>query len=396
MIRNTTRETAHVSSTYTWPYQDTYKSIGRVPDNIDELLRDCGYATYMQYTAEGSGTMSYMAGVALTRTFGYPEECVKYQHYAYSMNPVEWMQTIYDELAAKCPILYGSDDESFGGHAFLFTGVDADGLVYVNWGWRGTADGFYDIGALTPTQHDQTMNFNGTPEMIYGIRPQPLPADHIVARIYGYSGNPYTFRFGTEKDGNDVEHQTLYCDLLYGFVNFNASGFQGVFGIYAEDLTDGSSWVIAPDLQDRDTIPCGSGYAGSSEQYKDFYFYYFIDGATGLKPGHDYRMSFGVKDDREGVWRSLLCAEGEVAYDIHYTGDITTSTISEERVPAPVMNAIGDIAATPALSDNHVRVYDLQGRQVYAAPASSFNLWDVPARGVLVVRQNGTTRKVVR
>lgn len=102
MIRNTTRETAHVSSTYTWPYQDTYKSIGRVPDNIDELLRDCGYATYMQYTAEGSGTMSYMAGVALTRTFG----------------------------------------------------------------------------------------------------------------------NPYTFRFGTEKDGNDVEHQTLYCDLPYGFVNF--------------------------------------------------------------------------------------------------------------------------------------------------------------------------------
>mgnify|MGYP002622728475 CR=1 FL=1 len=145
---NTTRESAHVSSTYTWPYQDTYKTIGRVPDNIDELLRDCGYATYMQYTAEGSGTMSYMAGIALTRTFGYPEESVKYQHYAYCMDPVAWMQTIYDELATKSPVFYGSDDESFGGHAFLFTGVDADGLVYVNWGWRGTADGFYNIGAL--------------------------------------------------------------------------------------------------------------------------------------------------------------------------------------------------------------------------------------------------------
>ena len=391
----TETKTEHVSSTYTWPYQDTYKTLGRYGDNIDELMRDCGYAAYMNYASDGSATAGYMAGIALVSVFGYPEESVKQNYFMFFGDQEKWNQIIYDELARRCPIIYGGSDSNYGGHAFIFGGVDVDGLVYVNWGWRGTADGFYSIQHLTPTQGGQNMNFENSHHMVYGIRPNPLPTDHLQGFITSAGVGQYTFHFEMQKDNDGVEHKTLFCNLPNGFVNLNATDFQGAFGLFAQDLTDGTSWVIAEDLQDRDTLPAGYGYSGS----EDFAFYYYIDGEKGLKPGHTYRMSFGTKDDREGVWHSIFCEGGELGYDITYTGDIATSTVSAQKTPVPVLTGVSLVPAASTAgnySDNLTRVYDTSGRLVYTAPTSQFNLWDIPAHGILVVKQGGQSRKVVR
>ncbi|MBQ2186610.1 MAG: hypothetical protein II402_07850, partial [Bacteroidaceae bacterium] len=137
-----------------------------------------------------------------------------------------------------------------------------------------------------------------------------------------------------------------------------------------------------------------------SAEYKEFYFYYFIDGEKGLKPGHTYRMSFGTKDDREGTWHSILCHGGELAYDITYTGDPATCVISEEKTQVPILTSIHDVhpdnAAGDMSSDIFTRVYNTSGRLVYIVPTSQFNLWDIPAHGVLIVKQGKNVRKVVR
>jgi len=392
------KKTEHVSTTYTWPYKDAYKSFGNYGDNIPELLRDCGYATYMEYTQDGSGSSILYVGLALTSIFQYPVECVKYYDQSYFGGDQEaWNQIIYDEMAARSPIVYGAHDKVAGGHAFVFSGVDEDGMVYVNWGWRGSADGFYAIELLEPMSNTGQDHFTEYHRMVTGLRTTPLPTDKQQTYIWGYKGDPYTFRWGIEKDEDEVEHHTLYCDLPYGFINLSPSGFEGVFGLFAQDLTDNTTWVIAEDLQDRDTIPAGYGYCGSSENYKEFYFYYYIDGENGLKPGHTYRIAFGTKDNREGVWRSILCLGGEVAYDVTYTGDPATSTISEVRTPMPVLDGIYAVRQSSAkASDDITRVYDTAGRLVYSAPTRQFNLWDVPARGILVVKQGQMVRKVVR
>lgn len=392
---NTERKSETVSTTYTWPYKDTYKNIGRWGDNIDELLRDCGYATYMSYTQSGSGTASYLAGIALTSVFSYPEESVKYMDYDYLRDPDRWAQIIYDELAQRCPVYYAASDSTMGGHAFLFSGVDADGLVYVNWGWRGKADGYFAITNLNPTS-DHAYRFTYSFDIIYGIRPEPLPTDHAEPRIFGYTGIPFTFSFEKATDDDEVEHNTLYCNLPYGFVNYSPTEFCGVFGLFGRDLTDGTDWVIAPDLQDRDTIPPGYGYASTSEQYKDFAFYYYIDGENGLKPGHKYHLSFGTKDDREGSWHSILCHGGELGYELTYTGDIATSTIVEVKKPVPVLTGIQAVHHNTTTDDGITRVYDTAGRLIYTSPTPRFNLWDVQAHGVLVIKQGDNVKKVVR
>lgn len=395
----TTWKKENVSTTYTWPYNDTYKSFGTVSDNMPALLRDCGYASYMQYAASGSGALSYLAGVALTNIFNYPQECIKYKELNCFVDVDGWAQIIYDELGKRSPIFYGANDDDYGGHAFVLSGIDDEGLVYVNWGWRGSSNGYYAITNLNPTQGGTEIHFNRAIEMIYGIRPQALPTDLIETTIYGYSGQPYTFRFGTLEDEDGASHATLFCDLPYGFINLNPSDFDGVFGLFGQDLTDGTDWVIAPEFQDRESVPAAYGYCGTSEQYKTFYFYYFIDGEKGLKPGHKYRLSFGTCDDREGKWHSIICVGGELGYDVDYTGDPATSSISEAKTPVPVLTAIPEIrdnGSAAVADDGKTRVYDASGRLVYSTSTASFNLWDVPVRGILVVKQGSQVRKVVR
>ena len=72
-------------------------------------------------------------------------------------------------------------------------------------------------------------------------------------------------------------------------------------------------------------------------------------------------------------------------------GIITGPEIMEEFL----LTGVKTIKQEP-VDDGLTRVYDMQGRLVHTAPTATFNLWTVPARGVLVVKQGNTVRKVAR
>lgn len=56
-------------------------------------------------------------------------------------------------LSNDRPIIYGGVDTFNGGHEFVICGYDAQGRVYVNWGWDGSSEGYYDIALLNPDSY---------------------------------------------------------------------------------------------------------------------------------------------------------------------------------------------------------------------------------------------------
>lgn len=381
-----TVDSLDINDIYFYPYLDLY---GRATDgqkkSVATLLRDCGYATYMQYAKSGSGTYLYEAGIALTTRFSYPQECIKYaERSAFGGSQDEWNQIIYDEIRQLCPVIYGGQDENEGGHAFVLCGLDADGLVYVNWGWGSDGDGYYDISLMNPSD----MQFSEGQDMIYGIRKEPLANDRPEPRIYSYDGQPYTFSFAEEKGDDGKAHVALHITFNAGMVNMSPATLDGEFGLFGTDVTTGKVWQIKET--DPETWEPGVGYF-LREPAALFYYYVEKD----LVAGHTYRISFGSRDKREGLWHSVLCDGGEIGYEIQYTGDAATSTISE--VMEPLYDGISTLEADgPSVAGALTQVYDASGRLVYSTPSESFNLWDVPARGLLIVKQGNETRKIVR
>ena len=377
----TTNAKGTVNSVYSWDYKDSYSFNARDGQGIAQLISDCGVATGMQYSASGSGALNFMCGRALTKYFSYPEAAVKYRERSLCTDE-EWYGIIYNELMQKSPIVFGGQDSQFGGHAFVLSGIDKEGLVYVNWGWSGSGNGFYAIDLMDSSEG----SFTEAQDIVYGIRPTTLPTDHVQPRLCSNDYQPYTFSLQRENDDNGHSHKAIHIRFISGFWNMTPTKFDGEFGIFGTDLTTGEPWEI------KETDPCdmepGVGYF--LDEPADLFYYYVEEE---MIPGHTYRLSFGTRDKREGEWHSVLADGGEVAYDVYFTGNPLTTTFSERVLPA----AIRQVSASNTLhADGLTRVYDLQGRMLYAVPTERFNLWDVPARGALIVKEGDKVRKVVR
>ena len=138
---------------------------------VATLMRDFGYAIGMQYAAEGSGAYGCAIGETLFEHFGYAPTA-RY-HYRKLYTTETWTQLIREELSAGRPIAYGGRSNAVG-HSFVCDGIDADGLLHINWGWNGSYDGYFDMDILQPEGEGAGHDAEGyviDAAMVTGIRP---------------------------------------------------------------------------------------------------------------------------------------------------------------------------------------------------------------------------------
>lgn len=133
---------------------------------VATLMVHCGVAVNMQYGGYnhgGSGTTSADAAEGVRTYFGF-EDARTLNRSDYSDD--DWMDMVYGAISSGNPLVYGGQNYfGNGGHSFVLHGYDADGKVYVNWGWLGDGDGYYDIDLLNPNAYQ----FSQRQDMLLGI-----------------------------------------------------------------------------------------------------------------------------------------------------------------------------------------------------------------------------------
>lgn len=144
---------------------------------VSTLMLHCGVATDMQYGETGSGAFYVDAAEGLRDYFGFKNvRAVSRSSYS----DASWMELIYAELSAGFPILYGGGNGSYG-HSFVLHGYREDGFVYVNWGWDGDADGYYDIDILKPRSNEG--GFVNNQGMVIGFRTYQPDVDALTVSV---------------------------------------------------------------------------------------------------------------------------------------------------------------------------------------------------------------------
>lgn len=154
---------------------------------VAKLMADCGTAVFMKYGSGSSSAYEIYACEALRYDFGYAETTDYVRREAYTAK--SWDALIYNELAAKRPVLYAgssiSSAKGSSGHAFVIDGYEAkDGLGYyhVNWGWSGKSDSYFLISVLNPSYQYAGGNagssgYSVKQEAIVGIQPAAKPME---------------------------------------------------------------------------------------------------------------------------------------------------------------------------------------------------------------------------
>lgn len=136
---------------------------------VATLMYNCGVACYMSYGLS-SGASYINAHKALANYFKYDKSVKHTMRKYYSIDG--WNDLIYNELQNKRVVLYaGYNNEA--GHAFVCDGYDSNDFFHINWGWGGTADGYFKLSALTPSSQGiggSNDGYNVSQEIIYNIK----------------------------------------------------------------------------------------------------------------------------------------------------------------------------------------------------------------------------------
>ena len=328
-----------VEGTYNWSaMKNSYVTVKADDRNaVGPLTRDCGYAAHMTYDADGSGAFTHNAAAGFCYNFGYDSLAIRYYNRDLFADE-DWMSIIYDELTAKRPILYGGVDKTYGGHAFVFSGFNSSGLIYVNWGWNGDANGFYDMSDLAPSGilgSSVTDHFNYDQDMIFGFRPTETSAP----------GESYESMWGTDSWKLSLSGSSLRfsCDSYY---NYHFQTFYGKIGICFENI-NGSETYFLPIYDHVESDPL-YGFGGSSKTIKS-------SDLTSM-PAGTYRVFFAsqhLKDPKPQFVRAK--DKGAIYYELtKAAGGSLSLSAAKQQLLSPTYNLIymvdGEVYATYQLA----------------------------------------------
>lgn len=164
--------TANFEHTYDWAsmpaiYDGTNDAAF---DGVARLMADLGVAVEMNYAKDGSGSYIGDLVTALQKYYGYSK--LSHLMAIEDVGAEAWNVKLRAEIDANRPVLYAASDPSGSGHAFVIDGYK-DESFSVNWGWGGSCDGFYQIGALNPESAGKPMGdkYNVGQSAVFGMEP---------------------------------------------------------------------------------------------------------------------------------------------------------------------------------------------------------------------------------
>lgn len=145
-----------------------------------------------------------------------------------------WKELIFNELDEHRPILgRGASYDGESGHAYVVDGYDANGLLSVNWGWKGLDDGFYNMLLIHPGPGIYSMS-----EIIIGISPEDIQLEYdseevVLTSIIG--DQPYTtyYMYGNQSNVNISAIHTSNLKGIYD-IDYNWAIYQN--GLFVEYL----------------------------------------------------------------------------------------------------------------------------------------------------------------
>ena len=137
---------------------------------VAALVADAAIGIGTDFGMSSSSAYEVKVPYALVSLFGY-DSGVSYKKRS-EMSKAAWDEVIVNEIDADRPVLYSGQDVS-AGHAFVCDGYEMRGSVpyfHINWGWGGSANGYYTSDALNP-EVSKKHSYNDLMTIIYNIKP---------------------------------------------------------------------------------------------------------------------------------------------------------------------------------------------------------------------------------
>lgn len=308
-------------TTYDWanmPIKLSSSSSSAQVNAVSTLMYHCGVGVEMNYNCDGNGSSgAYTVDVgggrasaenALRQYFGYSSS-VTGKKWTTTTSETTWKNMLKTELNNNRPVLYSGRSSSSGGHAFVCDGYDSNDRFHFNWGWGGSADGYFSLTALTPSSY----NFSEGQQAIIGIKPADGSAPAKAYDLYmntdlttnssSYTfGNAMSFSAKVENNGTGVFNGSFKVAIFTNSGEFMAWSKES----YHFSLAAGQNTILKT---------------------------YTFDGGIPFVPG-SYRAYMYFQDDNETDCKLVKTDEGVFLTEYNNIGFSITSSSDLQPVSA--------------------------------------------------------------
>lgn len=305
-LRNGTEVSADFSkATYDWDNMlPQYKGSSYTAEQanaVAELMFHVGVACNMQYSSTASGSSSGIALQGLNRYFGYDAGIIPLPKDYIPENQV--LESIASDLKEGRPVYISAYTTNYEGHAFVCDGMQSNGYIHINWGWTGTADGYFSISALDPAQQGtggSAANLAFTVDVCAYANIRPDEG--------GTAQSLVTADALTLKSDNATKRTSEINYELFILSNVGSGFAQGNFVYNIYDQNDQLVHTVT-----LGKINLGSGY---------YYQTYPLNGKiASTVPAGDYNLIAGIHDTNNTFQPILIQGKGAVKNAITITQD---------------------------------------------------------------------------
>jgi len=289
------------------------------------LMYHCGVSVSMEYGADGSGALTSKVAGALRRNFGYPST-TQYLDRAKYPNNQEWENIIVKELKAGRVVVYaGAAEGANVGHCFNLDGYDGYGSYHVNWGWGGSANGYYPINGLK----DDYANYTVGHQMVIGIsEPYFGPTDIVISNMSVYEKMPV---------GTVVGDVSIISELKDAEYNFK---LKGPYNVITETYAKPAFSIENGILKTVEALQ----YV-KAKPYKTLFIKAINKTDRRLSLEKEFRINIlqsGVGIEEENITKSLslypIPATDNINLSVlHYPGKYTITSVSGEIIDSGII-----------------------------------------------------------
>lgn len=248
------------NTTYNWDSMrtDNYRSgyTETEADAVATLMYHASRSIDTQYAMSGSSAYEVRVPWALSTYFGY-DPGVSYKKRSEVGTQQEWDNLVKAEIDAGRPVLYCGQDVT-AGHAFVCDGYQGE-YLHFNWGWGGSANGYFLSTALNPTV-SRTHNYNNLNTIIYNIQPASGEITNWSPIHITSDGN----QAGIGSDLTDLSEGKTFTVRVGNLKNLGYEDFSGKIAV-ALCASNGSVRAILSPEQNLSLPSMQTHYTGYAE-----------------------------------------------------------------------------------------------------------------------------------
>lgn len=190
-------------------------------DAVSTLMWHAAASVLTDFGQSSSSAFEIRVPSALINNFGY-DAGVSYKKRS-EVDADTWNDIIINEIVNKRPVILSGQDVA-SGHAFVIDGCKIEeNLCYyhVNWGWGGSADGYFSYDNLNPKVSKQH-SYNDQQTIIYNIK--PATSQTVWSGIHITSDNNQPGLTIDRTDLGEGDAFTLRAGALKNIENSDFSG----------------------------------------------------------------------------------------------------------------------------------------------------------------------------